>query len=35
MVSQFAKWLRGIDVDADLMLNLLASELNTPTSQNV
>jgi sulfur carrier protein ThiS adenylyltransferase len=29
MTSQFAKWLRAIDVDADLMLNLLASEMST------
>jgi sulfur carrier protein ThiS adenylyltransferase len=32
MVSQFAKWLRGIDVDADLMLNLLAGELTSPAA---
>jgi sulfur carrier protein ThiS adenylyltransferase len=29
MVSQFTKWLRGIDVQRDLMLNLLAGELTT------
>ena len=28
MVHQFAKWLRRLPVDADLMLNLLAAELN-------
>lgn len=28
MVSQFSRWLRKIPVDADLTLNLLASELN-------
>ena len=27
MVGQFARWLRGLPVDADLMLNLLSSEL--------
>jgi sulfur carrier protein ThiS adenylyltransferase len=27
MVHQFAKWLRGLPVDADLTLNLLAAEL--------
>ena len=27
MVGQFTRWLRGLPVDADLMLNLLASEL--------
>jgi sulfur carrier protein ThiS adenylyltransferase len=27
MVHQFAKWLRGLPVDADLTLNLLAGEL--------
>jgi molybdopterin-synthase adenylyltransferase len=27
MIHQFAKWLRGVPVDADLMLNLLAAEL--------
>jgi sulfur carrier protein ThiS adenylyltransferase len=32
MISQFTKWLRGIDVDADLMLNLLASELTCATA---
>jgi sulfur carrier protein ThiS adenylyltransferase len=29
MLHQFAKWLRGIPVDADLTLNLLAGELTT------
>jgi sulfur carrier protein ThiS adenylyltransferase len=28
MVGQFAKWLRGMSVDTDLTLNLLASELS-------
>jgi len=27
MVGQFARWLRGLSVDADLMLNLLSREL--------
>lgn len=27
MVHQFAKWLRGLPVDSDLLLNLLAAEL--------
>jgi len=27
MVHQFCKWLRGLLVDADLTLNLLAAEL--------
>jgi sulfur carrier protein ThiS adenylyltransferase len=27
MVQQFAKWLRGLPVDPDLTLNLLAAEL--------
>ena len=27
MVSQFAKWLRGLPVEPDVTLNLLASEL--------
>ena len=27
MLHQFAKWLRGLPVDPDLMLNLLAGEL--------
>jgi hypothetical protein len=27
MLSQFAKWLRGLPLDRDLLLNLLASEL--------
>jgi sulfur carrier protein ThiS adenylyltransferase len=27
MVHQFAKWLRGLPVDADVTLNLLAAEL--------
>lgn len=29
MLHQFTRWLRGIDSDADLTLNLLASELTT------
>jgi sulfur carrier protein ThiS adenylyltransferase len=29
MVGQFAKWLRHLPVDRDLMLNLLAAELTT------
>jgi sulfur carrier protein ThiS adenylyltransferase len=33
MVSKFAKWLRGLPVDCDLTLNLLASELSiTPAN---
>jgi sulfur carrier protein ThiS adenylyltransferase len=28
MVGQFARWLRGLPVDADLTLNLLSSELS-------
>jgi sulfur carrier protein ThiS adenylyltransferase len=34
MVGQWTRWLRDLPVDADLMLNLLASELTvaTPTS---
>jgi sulfur carrier protein ThiS adenylyltransferase len=28
MVHQFAKWLRGLSVDHDLTLNLLAAELS-------
>ena len=27
MVGQFARWLRGLSVEADMMLNLLSSEL--------
>ena len=27
MIHQFAKWLRGLRVDPDLTLNLLAAEL--------
>ena len=27
MTGQFARWLRGLPVDCDLSLNLLASEL--------
>jgi sulfur carrier protein ThiS adenylyltransferase len=27
MVHQFARWLRGLPVDPDLFINLLASEL--------
>jgi molybdopterin-synthase adenylyltransferase len=30
MVGQFTRWLRGLPVDADLTLNLLASELTVP-----
>lgn len=30
MLHQFARWLRGLPVDADLTLNLLASELSVP-----
>ena len=32
MVHQFAKWLRGVPVDRDLTLNLLAAELTAPGS---
>ena len=32
MTTQFTKWVRGIDVDPDLMLNLLASELSCPSA---
>jgi molybdopterin/thiamine biosynthesis adenylyltransferase len=32
MVHQFAKWLRGLPVDADLTLNLLAAELTASGS---
>ncbi len=32
MVHQFAKWLRGVPVDRDLTLNLLAAELNAGSS---
>jgi len=28
MLAQFAKWLRGLPVDPDLSLNLLASEIS-------
>ena len=28
MVCQFANWLHGLPIDADLTLNLLSSELN-------
>jgi sulfur carrier protein ThiS adenylyltransferase len=28
MIHQFTRWLRGLPVDADVMLNLLASELS-------
>lgn len=31
MVGQLTRWLRGLPVDADLMLNLLASELSVAT----
>ena len=31
MLEQFARWLRRVPVDADIMLNLLASELNVST----
>jgi sulfur carrier protein ThiS adenylyltransferase len=27
MVSQFTRWLRGLPVERDLLLNLLAAEL--------
>lgn len=30
MLHQFTRWLRGLPVDSDLTLNLLASELSTP-----
>jgi molybdopterin-synthase adenylyltransferase len=30
MIGQFTRWLRGMPVDADLTLNLLASELTLP-----
>jgi hypothetical protein len=30
MLHQFTRWLRGVPVDADLTLNLLASELTIP-----
>ena len=30
MLHQFTRWLRGLPVDLDLTLNLLASELSTP-----
>ena len=30
MLSQFSRWLRGMPVDADLSLNLLASEMAVP-----
>jgi sulfur carrier protein ThiS adenylyltransferase len=32
MVHEFAKWLRGMPVDADLTLNLLAAELTAADS---
>ena len=32
MVHQFAKWLRGLPVDPDLSLNLLAAELTVNSS---
>jgi sulfur carrier protein ThiS adenylyltransferase len=32
MVSQFAKWLRGLPIDCDLTLNLLANELNVQST---
>jgi sulfur carrier protein ThiS adenylyltransferase len=32
MVHQFCKWLRGLPVDADLTLNLLAAELTVDSS---
>jgi sulfur carrier protein ThiS adenylyltransferase len=32
MVHQFAKWLRGLPVDADHTLNLLAAELTVGES---
>jgi sulfur carrier protein ThiS adenylyltransferase len=34
MASQFTKWLRGIDVDPDLMLNLLSSEMTVAQTSN-
>jgi hypothetical protein len=30
LVAHFARWLRGLDVPADVMLNLLADELVVP-----
>lgn len=30
MLHQFTRWLRGLPIDVDLTLNLLASELSTP-----
>jgi sulfur carrier protein ThiS adenylyltransferase len=35
MVGQFAKWLRGLPVDADVTLNLLATELTVGSQPNV
>ena len=35
MLAQFAKWLRGLPVEADLSLNLLASELSMATGGSV
>jgi len=32
MVEQFAKWLRGLPVDADVQLNLLSSALTVEFS---
>lgn len=33
LVQQFTRWLRGLPTDADLTLNLLASELNVAVTQ--
>ena len=33
MLHQFTRWLRGVPVDSDLSLNLLASELDTTSLQ--
>jgi molybdopterin-synthase adenylyltransferase len=35
MVGQWTRWLRGLPVDADLTLNLLASELSLTSSASV
>lgn len=34
MIHQFTRWLRGIKLDPDLTLNLLASELTLPMPSN-
>jgi molybdopterin-synthase adenylyltransferase len=34
MIGQFTRWLRGMPVDADFTLNLLASELTLPHPSN-